>query len=72
MAEKVNPLYTAAIRLIKLRDSGKITKAEFDKRMGAAFEKNITSGYGKKFRNRAKGGIIKANKGTAVAKKKKK
>ena len=72
MAEKVNPLYTAAIRLIKLRDSGKITKEEFDKRFGEALEKNVKSGYGKRFRNRAKGGIIKANKGTAVAKKKKK
>ena len=64
MAEKVNPLYTAAIRLIKLRDSGKITKEEYNKRMGAAMEKHMVK--------KAKGGIIKANKGTAVAKKKKK
>ena len=64
MAEKVNPLYTAAIRLIKLRDSGKITKEEYDKRMAVAMEKHMVK--------KAKGGIIKANKGTAVAKKKKK
>tara|TARA_R100000742_G_C4265336_1_gene83356 strand:- start:897 stop:1073 length:177 start_codon:yes stop_codon:yes gene_type:complete len=56
MAEKVNPLYTAAIRLIKLRDSGKITKEEYDKRMGAAMEKHMVKS------GKAKGGIIKKKK----------
>jgi len=52
--EKDNPLYTAAVRLIKLRDDGKITKTEFDKRMGAAMEKYMVK--------KAKGGIIKTPK----------
>jgi len=57
----VNPLYTAAVRLIKLRDAGKISKAEFDKRMGAAMEKYMVK--------KAKGGVLKASMGTAALKK---
>ena len=48
----VNPLYTAAVRLIKLRDAGKISKAEFDKEWGA--EKHMVK--------KAKGGVLKANR----------
>mgnify|MGYP003149340297 CR=1 FL=1 len=61
MAEKINPLYTATIKLIKLRDAGKISKAEFDKRMGAAMEKHMVK--------KAKGGVLKASIGTAALKK---
>ena len=69
MSEKVNPQYTVAKNLIKLRDAGEITTAEFNKRFAAALEKNIKSGYGKKYRNRAKGGVIKASIGTTALKK---
>jgi len=69
MAEKINPLYTATIKLIKLRDAGDISEKEFKSRFAAALEKNIKSGYGKKRRNRATGGVIKASMGTAALKK---
>ena len=69
MAEKINPLYTATIKLIKLRDAGEITKAEFNERFAKALEKNIKSGYGKRRRNRATGGVIKASSGPAALKK---